>query len=469
MLVKSKLFIPSWSLFSQGSRGSFFHQLAHDSFFEQLFEKEFSRLEEHRQTYLDHAGAALYGKSQLEKHFELLDLCALGHPDSVQFTAQNTTASLVETTRKAVISYFQAHDYHCIFTQNTTQALRLVGEHYPFDETSQLLLLAENHHTYTDFKDYCSRKGSSYAYSILRGDLTINAQQLHAQLTGAREALSKLFLLPARSEVSGVCHDLSWIRQAQDKGWDVLLDADAYASSAALDLSVISPDFMTVSFYKMFGYPAGIGCLLVKKKIWEKFGSAPADPRASLKIGDAPAEAGRAFESGTIDYLAVPAVKIGLDFIQEIGIERIRNRVASMNDYLSGSLRRLKHSTGLPIVRIYGPEDHACTGGTLLMNCFDAEGKQYPFQVVGNAAHEQSISICASCFCNPGIHEMIRRIASDEFNEYFLIQEAGTYNELVRQYNRMNGSIRVSVGIATRKRDLDRFIDFVHSFKDKRL
>ena len=37
-----------------------------------------------------------------------------------------------------------------------------------------------------------------------------------------------------------------------------------------LDLSVISPDFVSLSFYKIFGYPTGIGCLLVKRSTFNK-------------------------------------------------------------------------------------------------------------------------------------------------------------------------------------------------------
>ncbi len=41
--------------------------------------------------------------------------------------------------------------------------------------------------------------------------------------------------------------------------------AAAFVPTSKLDLSVHHPDFVSVSFYKIFGYPTGIGCLLVKK------------------------------------------------------------------------------------------------------------------------------------------------------------------------------------------------------------
>ena len=57
-----------------------------------------------------------------------------------------------------------------------------------------------------------------------------------------------------------------WIDLAHRKGWDVLLDAAAFVPTNALDLGLWRPDFVDVSFYKMFGLPTGVGALLVRKE-----------------------------------------------------------------------------------------------------------------------------------------------------------------------------------------------------------
>ena len=41
--------------------------------------------------------------------------------------------------------------------------------------------------------------------------------------------------------------------------WFTVLDAAAFVSTAPLDLGVHKPDFVTLSFYKMFGFPTGLG------------------------------------------------------------------------------------------------------------------------------------------------------------------------------------------------------------------
>jgi len=59
---------------------------------------------------------------------------------------------------------------------------------------------------------------------------------------------------------TGVKYPLRWIQQIRAKStdaaqWLVLVDAAAYVPTQPLDLRQASPDFVSLSFYKMFGYP----------------------------------------------------------------------------------------------------------------------------------------------------------------------------------------------------------------------
>ncbi|KAK0668035.1 pyridoxal phosphate-dependent transferase [Cercophora samala] len=76
-----------------------------------------------------------------------------------------------------------------------------------------------------------------------------------------------LFAYPAQSNFTGVRHPLSWVTRAQRRGYDVLLDAAAYLPTARLDMSIIKPEFLIVSWYKLFGFPTGVGCLVVKREV----------------------------------------------------------------------------------------------------------------------------------------------------------------------------------------------------------
>ena len=148
-------------------------------------------------------------------------------------------------------------------------------------------------------------------------------------------------------------HSLEWIARAQDKGWDVLLDAAAFAPTNRLDLSVWHPDFVALSFYKIFGYPTGVGCLLAHCTTLEKL-RRPWFAGGTITIASVQGdgyyleEGEAAFEDGTIDYLNLPAVEIGLKYIAGLDIESIHTRVVCLTDWLIKHLLNLYHSNGKP-------------------------------------------------------------------------------------------------------------------------
>jgi selenocysteine lyase/cysteine desulfurase len=83
---------------------------------------------------------------------------------------------------------------------------------------------------------------------------------------GGRMMFALLLAYPAQSNFSGVQHPLDWIQTAHEHAYDVLLHAAAYVPSNRLDLSVVKPDFVAVSWYKVFGYPTGVGCLIARRE-----------------------------------------------------------------------------------------------------------------------------------------------------------------------------------------------------------
>lgn len=448
--------------------------LPHDDYFSQLIDKEYQRVTTAGHTYLDFTGGNLYAASQLREHHELLSKNVLGNPHSTNPSSKLAT-TLVEESRAKVIDFFNADDYYCIFTQNASTALKIVGECYPFGPKSYFVLLADNHNSVNGIREYASNKGGSFEYCPIQyEDLRINADQLDGMLSNKTDYTDKLLAFPAQSNVSGVKHDLCWIEKAHEKGWDVLLDAAAYVPTSKLDLSQVKPDYVSVSFYKIFGYPTGIGCLLVRKDKFEKL-SKPWFAGGTVTLASVQsshhylANNHERYENGTINYLDIPAIKIGLDYIDEIGIERVNERVTGLINHLCHTLKEVKHSNGNPIVRIFGPKDRDQVGGTLIMNFFDPDGKLHAFEAIEESANAKMISIRSGCFCNPGIDEVNNCLTTEELSTYFSSRESGNYYDMIDYLQKMRGATRVSVGIATRLKDLNTFIEFVTNLKDKSL
>ena len=80
------------------------------------------------------------------------------------------------------------------------------------------------------------------------------------------ESTPCLFALTGQSNISNSKSPLSMIEFASSVGYHILLDAAALAPCSTISLSDHPQlDAMAISFYKMFGFPTGVGALIVKK------------------------------------------------------------------------------------------------------------------------------------------------------------------------------------------------------------
>ncbi len=443
------------------------------SFFDSLRAIEYPNLDTQQHVYLDFTGGNLYPKKIILEHQYLLLNNILGNPHSINPSSSRAT-QLVEDARKHVLNYFNANDdYICIFTANASGALKIVGESYPFTDQSNFVLLADNHNSVNGIRNFCKAKNGKVQYvPILVESLEMDETVAEQQLSNASRSDANLFAFPAQSNVSGVKHDLNWIAKAQGYGFDVLLDAAAFVPTSKLDLGQYKPNFVAVSFYKIFGYPTGIGALLVHKnsffklqKPWFAGGTVTIVSVAEQKEFLAPTH--ERFEDGTVNYESIPAISFGLSYIQEIGLQRINDRVMQLTKYIAQKLINIKHSNGLPVVRIFGPSNFKNRGSNLFMNFFDLNGAIIPYYDIERLASELNFSIRCGCFCNPGIDEANSCITSEEMIQYFSNNASFNLKDMLSFVGRMRGGTRISIGIANNQTDLDKFVAFVTMLTDK--
>jgi len=441
--------------------------LAHSAFFNTLRTKHYSRLDKGNQVYLDYTGGNLYSSKQIQDHSKLLEENTFGNPHSTNPSSSLAT-SLVAEARKKIIDFFNAEDYLCVFTSNASNALKIVGECYPFDSDGHFMLFSDNHNSVNGIREYCKNAGGTFEYVPMNiEDLSVASDKLSDRLNNV-DKKHKLFAYPAQSNVSGVKHDLSWIKKAKDLGWDVLLDAAAFVPTSVLDLKKYQPDYVSMSFYKIFGYPTGLGCLLIHKNSFSKlYKKWFAGGTVSLASVNAPyhflIDNHERFENGTINYLDIPALKIGFDYIETIGMNRINERVDSMMNYLHENLKSMSHSNGVNQVDIFGHPTRQNTGGTMIMCFKNPDGSKIGFEIIEDLANKKNISLRSGCFCNPGLDETNNCLTNEELSQYFESRKTGNYWEMIKYLNKMRGATRISVGIATNKNDLDTFLSFVNN------
>lgn len=180
-------------------------------------------------------------------------------------------------------------EYTLVFTANCTAALKTIAECFSFsqpledgDEANDALsqmkssqsgcfcYLLDNHTSVQGMRE-CLHDKTSAILCLPESELynkDISKSFILAQ-QDSYNAGNCLFVYPAQSNFYGHKYPLSWIEairnqelgfQNQFKGnWFTVLDAAALVCTSPLDLGVHKPDFVTLSFYKMFGFPTGLG------------------------------------------------------------------------------------------------------------------------------------------------------------------------------------------------------------------
>jgi selenocysteine lyase/cysteine desulfurase len=439
---------------------------------------EYGRLDATQQIYLDYTGGGLYAESQLDAHMAILKTQVLGNPHSANPTSLAMT-DMVEGTRHAILHYFNASpdEYIAVFTMNASNALKLVGEAYPFAPGGRYLLTYDNHNSVNGIREFARSKGADFTYVPLTlPDLRIDGAALDELLAVGDPTQHNLFAFPAQSNFSGVKHPLELVGHAQAQGWDVCLDAAAYVPTSRLDLSQIKPEFVTMSFYKMFGYPTGLGALLIRKSVLGKlhrpwFAGGTVNFASVQAGGHYLSQNEAAFEDGTVNYLNIPAIQIGLAHLQTVGIDVIGERVRCLTGWLIKQLMEMLHENGRPMIRLYGPTNTRMRGGTITLNFYDPEGHLLDYRRIEELANEQGISLRTGCFCNPGAGEVAEGLTREDMLAGLAESEDMTLPRFIQliqhRGNKSAGAIRISVGLATNFADVYRFMQFAASFLNK--
>jgi selenocysteine lyase/cysteine desulfurase len=193
----------------------------------------------------------------------------------------------------------------------------------------------------------------------------------------------------------------------------------------------------------MFGYPTGIGALIAKKSAllqlerpWFAGGTIEMVTHEGHMFG----LDHMAFEDGTLNYLGIPAIEIGLSLLTRIGYPMIYERIYCLTSYLLHELLKLRHSNGTSLIEIYGPHTMKDRGGTLAMNFYRSDASLIPHLKVEKKANKYGLCLRSGCVCNPHSLQTI----------------FGDRNDV--------GIVRISVGFITNFEDVDSFIRFAKRF-----
>ncbi|XP_060637428.2 molybdenum cofactor sulfurase isoform X1 [Anolis sagrei] len=434
-------------------------------------------------TYLDHAGTAIFPQSLLKAFTDDISENVYGNPHSKNISSK-LTYDTIEHVRYRILQHFNTtvEDYTVIFTSGSTTALKLVAETFPWipetpeDPGSQFCYLTDSHTSVVGMRGITAAvnvpfvpvkpKEMSWTNDIVveeKGSITPH-----------------LFCYPAQSNFSGTKYPLDWIEKIKSGKlspikvcgkWFVLLDAASYVSTSPLDLSICLADFVPLSFYKIFGFPTGLGALIVKNDVASclrkaYFGGGTAAAYLAEEDFYLPKQSvAERFEDGTISFLDIIALKHGFDALERLtgGMENIKQHTFALAHYTYTILSTLKYANGAPVVHIYSDTDFssADTQGPIInFNVLDENGETIGYSQVDKLAGLYNIHMRTGCFCNTGACQQHLGISSDDIKKNL---KAGHVcgDDIDVIDGCPTGSVRISFGYMSTFEDAQAFLKFI--------
>ncbi|CDO75966.1 hypothetical protein BN946_scf184888.g16 [Trametes cinnabarina] len=442
---------------------------------------DFARLDRNGETYVDYMGGSLYPESLIRVHNVFLQRSILGNTHSVSNTSQLSAACAMEA-RQAVLSFFRAPPgYTVVFTANATGALKLIGESFPFGVGSAYVLGADSHNSVHGIRQFAKRRGAAISYIDSTDVGGFDAAEAKAVLSRHRprgeSAPPCLFAMTGQSNISNSKNPLSMIEFAAAQGYYTLLDAAALAPTSVINLSETPVDAMAISFYKMFGFPTGVGALVVKESFLARL-ERPWFAGGTVDVVQAPgsivtltAELYERFEDGTINYLNLPAITDGLRFLSAY-LPFLPLRLSSLTRHLITSLSELRHdTTGTPVVQILSRRpnkivrsvgEQSDTGSVVALLFLSPSGQMIPNSFVEYAASRHNISLRTGCMCNPGGAAALLGLR----DAMAALPCNATLHAFEQEMGRELGVVRISLGLASDFRDVWRVVQFAKIMGD---
>uniref|UniRef100_A0A0D9WT43 Molybdenum cofactor sulfurase n=1 Tax=Leersia perrieri TaxID=77586 RepID=A0A0D9WT43_9ORYZ len=445
---------------------------------------DFKRLE--GMVYLDHAGATLYSEAQMADVMKDLTSNVYGNPHS-QSDSSMAASDLVTAARHQVLKYFNAspREYKCIFTSGATAALKLVGECFPWSRESCYMYTMENHNSVLGIREYPTIKkyalskgatvlavdveevvdlaknhGSDSLYRISRHSDQRRGKDvlLHNSQNGSLSNIPgnnwNIFAFPSECNFSGHKFSLSLVKLIkegkislkQQGKWMVLIDAAKGCATEPPNLTMYPADFVVCSFYKIFGYPTGLGALIVKNEAANLLnktyfsGGTVAASIADIDFVQKRKSIEQVLEDGTVSFLSIASLRHGFKMIDTLTTSAIGRHTASLATYVRKKMLALKHSNDISVCTIYGQQaskvEGLKTGPTITFNLKREDGSWFGYREVEKLA---SLS---------GIHLRAGHVCWDD-------------NDIIN--GKPTGSVRISFGYMSTYEDAEKFLKFLQS------
>jgi cysteine desulfurase / selenocysteine lyase len=274
-----------------------------------------------------------------------------------------------EGAREKVRKFIHAKSIEeVIFTRGTTAALNVVASSYGksnLHEGDEIVTTYMEHHSnIIPWQQVAKATGATLKYIPLQEDGSLSLEDVRATIT----TNTKIVAVTLVSNVLGVINPIKEIAKiAHENGAVMVVDGAQGAPHLAIDVQDLDCDFLGFSGHKMCG-PTGIGVLYGKKQLLEnmepvEFGGEMIDfvglYESTWK------ELPWKFEGGTPIIAGAIGLGAAIDFLQEIGLDKILEHEHKLAAY---TIEKMSTIEGLTI---YGPKAAENRAGVVTFNLSD--------------------------------------------------------------------------------------------------
>lgn len=371
--------------------------------------------------YLDNAATTQKPQCVIDKITEVYTSYNANIHRGVHHLSQLATAAH-ENARKIVAEFIHAKtEEEITFTRGTTEAINLLAQCYGerfVNEGDEIVVSTHEHHSnIVPWQMLCQRKQAKLRVIPLlpNGELDLNA---YADLLNER---TKMVAVAHVSNVLGVLNPVEEIiRLAHDNGTPVLIDGAQSVAHMPVDVQQLDADFFAFSGHKIYA-PTGIG-VLYGKTDW--LNAMPPYQGGGEMIANVTFQHTTynqlpyKFEAGTPDYVGSIALAEALNYLTNIGMERIAQHEQQLLHYAEQRLNEI------PQMRILANPHHRSGAISFLV------GNQHPYDV-GMLLDKLGVAVRTGHHC------------AQPLIDYYDIP----------------GTVRISLAVYTTKEDIDAFIN----------
>ena len=310
--------------------------------------KDFPLLENENITYLD-SGATTQKPIQVIKAVEKFYQKYNANPHRGAYSLSVEATEQYENTRTKIAKFINAkHREEIIFSKNATESLNLIAYSYGLDKLKKddevVISIMEHHSNLVPWQKMTKQTGSKLNYMYINENYEITDEEIENKITDK----TKIVGITHVSNVLGTINNVKKIiKYAHKKGAVVIVDASQSIPHMKIDVQDLDADFLVFSGHKMLA-PLGIGVLYGKREILNKMtpflmGGDMIEYVYEQETTFAPLP--NKFEAGTQNVEGVIGLGAAIDYIENLGYDKIQEIEHEVISYARQELSKLDYLT----------------------------------------------------------------------------------------------------------------------------